>query len=185
MAAKLILGIDPGIARMGYGIVEVDGNRMKAVDYGCIETFPDSPMPNRLGTIYDELKNIIVTHQPTVMAIEQLFFYQNTTTAFVVGQARGVAILTAVQADMAVTEYTPSEVKLAVTGYGKADKPQVQEMVRILLNLAERPKPDDTADALAIAITHAHAAPSLAAYARQPVQPSTRRTVRYERNARL
>jgi crossover junction endodeoxyribonuclease RuvC len=184
MAAKLILGIDPGIARMGYGLVEVDGNRMRPVAFGCIETFPDSPMPNRLGTIYDELTKIITAHRPAVMAIEELFFYKNVTTAFVVGQARGVAILTGVQANMELAEYTPMEVKLAVTGYGKADKRQVQDMVRVLLNLAERPKPDDTADALAIAITHAHASPMLDVFKSQKNLPDSRRTVRYERNVR-
>lgn len=159
MASSIILGIDPGIARMGYGVVEAQGNRIRAVAFGCIETFPDSPMPNRLGQIYDELTDIIARYRPHVMAVEELFFYRNTTTAFVVGQARGVAILCAVQADVDVAEYTPMQVKQAVTGYGRADKRQIQEMVRVLLNLTERPKPDDTADALAIALTHAHASP--------------------------
>lgn len=185
MATKIILGIDPGIARMGYGIVEVEGNRIKPGAFGCIETFPNTPMPNRLGIIYDQLKDIIAAHRPHVMAVEELFFYKNTTTAFVVGQARGVAILAGVQSQMELAEYTPLQVKQAVTGYGKADKKQVQEMVRVLLNLKERPKPDDTADALAIAITHAHASPLLQVFESQSVPSANRRTVNYERNSRL
>lgn len=159
MGGKRILGIDPGIARMGYGIIDAVGNRLKAVGYGCIETPPEWTVPKRLQFIYQELSKITLEYQPDTMSIEELFFYKNTTTAFVVGQARGVALLAGMDANLTMAEYTPMQVKLAVTGYGKADKKQIQEMVRVLLNLTEVPKPDDTADALAIAITHAHSAP--------------------------
>jgi crossover junction endodeoxyribonuclease RuvC len=161
MDQQRIIGIDPGIARMGFGIVDVAGNRVRAVDYGCIETPPEWSVAERLQKIYRDLRQIMADYQPRVMAVEELFFYRNTTTAFVVGQARGVALLAGVDHGLAVVEYTPMQVKMAVTGYGKADKKQVQDMVRILLGLTEVPKPDDTADALAIAITHAHAAPVL------------------------
>lgn len=159
MTRLRVLGIDPGIARMGYGIVEVEGHHLSAVAYGCIETPAHTPVANRLQQIYEELTTIIATHQPDVMAVEELFFYKNVTTAFVVGEARGVALLCGVQGHVPIHEYTPMQVKQAVVGYGKAEKRQIQDMVRILLNLQERPKPDDVADALAIAITHAHAAP--------------------------
>ncbi len=154
-----ILGIDPGIARMGYGVVEAVGNRVRPIAYGCVETTADLSVASRLQIIYRDLSEIIDKYRPSVMAVEQLFFNRNTTTAFVVGQARGVAILAAANRGIECVEYTPMQVKLAVVGYGKAEKSQVQEMVRILLNLSEKPKPDDTADALAIALTHAHTSP--------------------------
>lgn len=158
-----ILGIDPGIARMGYGVVEVVGGRLQALCFGCIETPPDRTDAQRLYQIFEELQQPIKAYHPTVMAVEQLFFNRNTTTAFTVGQARGVALLCAAQAHVEVAEYTPMQVKLAVTGYGKADKTQVQEMVKLLLSLRSRPRPDDTADALAVAITHAHSAAAIVA----------------------
>ncbi len=161
MDEQRIIGIDPGIARMGYGIVAVAGNHTQAIDYGCIETPPEWTVAQRLQKIYQDLRNIMVEYHPHVMAVEELFFNRNTTTAFVVGQARGVALLAGVEAGLTMAEYTPMQVKMAVTGYGKADKKQVQEMVRVLLNLATVPKPDDTADALAVAITHAHSTPML------------------------
>lgn len=151
-----ILGIDPGIARMGYGLIDSAGQRLDAVAFGCIETPAHTPDTSRLYQIYRELNEIIMRHRPQVMAVEQLFFNRNTTTAFTVGQARGVALLSAAKAELGLAEYTPMQVKLAVVGYGKADKSQVQEMVKLLLHLSERPRPDDTADALAVAITHAH-----------------------------
>lgn len=154
-----VLGIDPGIARMGYGIVQMEGHHLEAVAFGCIETPAHTPVAERLQQIYEELTQVITTHRPDVMAVEELFFYKNTTTAFIVGEARGVALLCGVQGKLPISEYTPMQVKQAVVGYGKAEKRQIQDMVRILLNLQERPKPDDVADALAIAITHAHAAP--------------------------
>ncbi|WP_156040058.1 crossover junction endodeoxyribonuclease RuvC [Alicyclobacillus macrosporangiidus] len=154
-----ILGIDPGLARTGYGVVDSDGSHLRAVGYGCIETPAHTPLPRRLQQVYDEVREVIARHRPDTVAVEQLFFYRNTTTAFAVGQARGVAILAAVQAGLELAEYTPMQVKQAVSGYGKADKGQVQEMVRLLLQLPARPSPDDTADALAVAIAHAHAGP--------------------------
>jgi len=159
MTIQRIMGIDPGIARMGYGIIDVNGNHLRPVSFGCIETPAHTPVGNRLGQIYEELSSLLQQHKPQVMAVEELFFNRNTTTAFTVGQARGVAILAGVQAGADLAEYTPMAVKLAVVGYGRAEKAQVQEMVRVLLGLSERPKPDDTADALAVAITHAHTAP--------------------------
>jgi len=154
-----ILGIDPGIARLGYGIVDVQGNQLRPVAYGCLETPAHTPVASRLQTLYRGINEIIETHHPEVMAVEELFFNRNTTTAFVVGQARGVVLLAGVEHGMTDAEYTPMQVKQAVVGYGRADKTQIQYMVRLLLNLREVPKPDDTADALAIAITHAHFAP--------------------------
>lgn len=159
MTIQRILGIDPGIARMGYGVIELTGNHLKPVVFGCIETQAHTPVGHRLKQIYEQLGLILAEHQPDIMAVEELFFNRNTTTAFTVGQARGVAILAGVQAGLQLREYTPMQVKLAVVGYGKATKTQVQEMVRVLLGLNARPKPDDTADALAVAITHAHTAP--------------------------
>lgn len=156
MFVTRILGIDPGIARMGYGVVEVVGNQLQALGFGCIETPADRTDAQRLDQIYEGLQKPIQDWSPAVMAVEQLFFSRNTTTAFTVGQARGVALLCGAKAHLEVVEYTPMQVKLAVTGYGKADKTQIQEMVKLLLGLRERPKPDDTADALAVAIAHAH-----------------------------
>ncbi len=150
-----ILGIDPGLAIMGYGIIEVEGNRMQMLEYGCVTTASTSETPQRLKVIYDELQDIIRQYSPDDMAIEELFFNKNVSTAILVGQARGVEILTAVNASIPVYEYTPLQVKQAVTGYGRADKQQIQENVKMLLNLNGIPKPDDAADALAVAICHA------------------------------
>lgn len=154
-----IIGIDPGIARAGYGVIDVIGNRLQPVSFGCIETPSDWSTGARLHAIHREVSDIVEKFKPEVMAVEELFFNRNTTTAFTVGQARGVILLAGVEHGVETAEYTPMQVKLAVVGYGKADKKQVQEMVRVLLHLSERPKPDDTADALAVAITHAHTAP--------------------------
>jgi len=153
-----ILGVDPGLARLGFGIIERGpGDSLHHVAHGCIETGADTPLPERLRHIFQQLTELCRTHRPAVMAVEELFFSRNTTTAFTVGQARGVALLAGAEAGLAVTEYTPMQVKQAVTGYGRADKRQVQEMVRLLLRLTSVPKPDDAADALAVAIAHAHA----------------------------
>ncbi|GGJ06203.1 crossover junction endodeoxyribonuclease RuvC [Alicyclobacillus cellulosilyticus] len=152
---------------MGWGIVDHQGQRLALVACGCIETQPAGPVSERLARIYQELRALLAAHQPQEMAVEELFFHRNTTTAFHVGQARGVALLAAAHAGMPVAEYTPMQVKQAVVGYGKAEKRQVQEMVRVLLGLSERPRPDDTADALAVAITHAHAS----AYRDRVVRP--------------
>lgn len=151
-----ILGIDPGIGRVGWGVVEPQHSSSFVVHgYGCIETQPNSDIPGRLFAIYDEVSRIIDEYNPQVLAIEDLFFAKNVKTAFSVGQARGVILLAGSQKNLKISVFTPLQVKNAVTGYGKADKKQVGQMVKLLLHLKEVPKPDDTADALAIAITEA------------------------------
>ncbi len=150
----IILGIDPGIAIVGYSIVEVNGNKLRAIDYGCIRTDSNITFPERIKIIYDRLIELIDEYNPTDLAVEELFFNKNVKTAILVGQARGVEILAAVNKGLEVYEYTPLQIKQAVVGYGRAEKVQVQEMVKILLNLKEKPKPDDVADALAVAICH-------------------------------
>lgn len=147
-----ILGIDPGTATTGFGVIEVMGSQKTAIDFGVISTHKDLPMPQRLAEIYDDLVALIGRHQPDKIAVEQLFFARNVTTAITVGQARGVVLLAVAQAGLDVVEYTPLQVKQAITGYGKATKKQVQEMVKTLLKLEHLPKPDDAADALAIAL---------------------------------
>jgi crossover junction endodeoxyribonuclease RuvC len=151
----LALGIDPGTATTGYGLVrlESDGG-LVAVKYGVITTPKDSPAPARLEMLFKEISALLKKHKPETAAVEKLFFQRNVSTALAVGQARGVVMLALAQAGLDVFEYTPNEVKQAVAGYGSADKRQVQEMVRTLLQLDSIPKPDDAADALAIAITH-------------------------------
>ena len=149
-----ILGVDPGLGRMGWGIIQEEKAVIKAIFYDCIETPTKTPDEKRLLMVYTELTRIIELYQPEVMAIEQLFFSRNVTTAFMVGQARGVALLVAAQAGLEVITYAPSEVKLAVAGYGAADKKQLGHMVKAILKLEILPKLDDTTDALAIAITH-------------------------------
>lgn len=150
----IILGIDPGIAIVGYGIIECNGNNFKAIDYGCITTDSNLFFPDRIKIIYNRLSEIIEKYKPEDFAVEELFFNKNVKTAIKVGQARGVEILAAVNKGMNIYEYTPLQIKQAVVGYGRADKSQVQEMVKLLLNLREKPKPDDVADALAVAICH-------------------------------
>jgi len=150
-----ILGVDPGTAITGFGVIDAEGNRFSFVDAGVIRTPKEQPMPERLSTIYDELHELIKEFKPDVMSLELLYFARNVTTAMTVGQARGVITLCASQANLPIYEYTPMQVKQAVTGYGKADKKQIQEMVKKLLQLSAIPKPDDAADGLAIAITHA------------------------------
>lgn len=150
----IILGIDPGIAIVGYGIVQCKGNNLKAIDYGSIKTDANLFMPERLKIVYDSLTKIIEKYNPDELAIEELFFNINAKSAIKVGQARGVEILAAVNKGLEVYEYTPLQIKQAVTGHGRACKNQVQEMVKMLLNLREKPKPDDVADALAVAICH-------------------------------
>ncbi len=152
--------MDPGTALLGYGLVEGDRDPL-LLTYGVVETRPDRPMPDRLVFLFDHLSELISLHRPDVMAVEQLFFARNVTTAIAVGQARGVAMLAAARLDVPVVEYSPSEVKHAVVGYGKADKSQIQEMVRLILQLDRIPQPDDAADALAVAICHHHTAPFL------------------------
>lgn len=148
----LILGIDPGFARTGWGVVEYNRGQLKLVDYGCIETKKGEDFSDRLNFLYDEIVKKIKKFKPDVIAVEELFFYKNITTAIKVSHARGVILLSAKKARVPVREFTPLQVKQAISGYGKADKMQVQKMVRALLNLREIPKPDDAADALAVAI---------------------------------
>lgn len=155
----LAIGIDPGTATTGYGLVrEGPSGGLAVVDYGVIRTPAKKPMPRRLKQLHDELTDVLSLHHPDTGAVEKLFFQRNVSTAMSVGQARGVAMLALAQADLPVGEYTPLEIKQAVAGYGGADKRQVQEMVRALLSLEEVPRPDDAADALAVAICHLHSA---------------------------
>jgi crossover junction endodeoxyribonuclease RuvC len=151
-----ILGIDPGIALTGFGIVEKDGVSVTAGSYGHISTESGTPVALRLKILYDDMVNVITEYKPDVMVVEELFFNKNVKTAIVAAQARGVIILSGVNNGIDVEEYTPLQVKQAVIGYGRASKSQVQFMVKELLKLKEIPKPDDTADALAIAICHAN-----------------------------
>ena len=152
----LVLGIDPGTAITGYGLVASDGDALELVTYGVVTTSADQPLPARLQTVYRGLGEIIALHGPTEAAVEELFFSKNARTALAVGHGRGVALLALADASLPVSEYKPSEVKQAITGYGKADKAQMQEMVRLLLALPIAPKPDDAADAVAVAICHIH-----------------------------
>ncbi len=154
MAPKRILGIDPGTGILGFGVIDIDGRGKAAlIDGGVIRTPVNQPDSERLSTIYDELHEIITELKPQIMSVEKLFFAQNVTTAMSVSQARGVVLLCGKQHSMELYEYTPLQIKMAITGYGKADKKQVQEMVRIILDLDEVPKPDDCADAIAAALT--------------------------------
>ncbi|HEX6461895.1 MAG TPA: crossover junction endodeoxyribonuclease RuvC [Candidatus Saccharimonadales bacterium] len=149
-----ILGIDPGTGILGFGVIEIRGNKPAMIDAGVIRTLVHQPQDERLVEIYDALQSIIRDTAPQIMSIEKLFFARNVTTAMSVAQARGVAMLSGKQAGLTIVEYTPLQIKQTLTGYGKADKKQVQEMVRITLGLTEVPKPDDCADALATALTH-------------------------------
>ena len=152
----IIMGIDPGLATIGWGVVDYRSGRFITLAMGAILTEAHTPVQDRLLTIHEELKSLIELYHPTEIAVEELFFTKNITTGIPVAEARGVILLTARQKGINVCEYTPMQVKQAVTGYGRADKKQVIEMTRIILNLHSAPKPDDTADALAIAICHAH-----------------------------
>jgi len=150
-----ILGIDPGTGILGFGVIDVDkGGKAVLVDGGVIRTPVKEDDAVRLLTIYEELTDIIEHTKPTIMSVEKLFFARNVTTAMTVSQARGVVLLCGMQAGMEIFEYTPMQIKMAVTGYGKAEKKQIQEMVRVILGLETVPKPDDCADAIAAAITH-------------------------------
>lgn len=150
-----ILGIDPGTGICGFGVVEITKlNKPVAKDFGVISTPPHTPLPDRLEDIYNSMHEIIKQNQPDLISIEKLFFSKNITTGISVAEARGICLLVAKQHNLPIYEYTPNEIKKTLTGYGSADKKQMQEMVRIQLNLKEVPKPDDAADALAAAITH-------------------------------
>ncbi|MEA4922792.1 MAG: crossover junction endodeoxyribonuclease RuvC [Eubacteriaceae bacterium] len=155
-----ILGIDPGYAILGWGIVDMKGNHFQVVDYGAVTTEAGEKMPDRLKHLYSSLIEIIDEHHPDVAGIEELFFNNNAKTAINVGQARGVAVLACANKDLEIGEYTPLQIKQALVGYGRADKKQVQTMVKAILHLEEVPKPDDTADALAAAVCHGHSAGS-------------------------
>lgn len=192
----IVLGIDPGTAALGYGVVERTGGHLRAVDYGLVTTSADTPLPDRLNVIHAAVQELIQTHRPDLVAVERLFFSRNAQSAFGVGQARGVVLLAAAQAGVAVREATPNEVKAAVTGYGNADKEQVGRMVAVILDLADVPTPDDTADALATAICIANAeraadrlnagtgAGRAPVQDRSAIEPITRGETPYERSVR-
>lgn len=152
----IIMGIDPGTAITGYGVVKLENNRHIVLGYGAIRTTTKQSTPLRLETIYAELTDLVAEFHPDCIAIEELFFNKNVSTALAVGQARGVAILAGAHAGLPIAEYTPLQVKMAVTGYGRASKEQVAYMIKMLLGLAETPKPDDVTDALAVCICHGH-----------------------------
>lgn len=153
---RIVLGIDPGIADTGYGVIKVSGSKLEALAYGSIKTPAGEELPLRLKTLYKELTSLIKRYHPQMAAIEKLFFNKNVKTALIVGQARGVAMLALSQAKMPIYEFTPSQVKQAVSAYGKASKMQVQKMVKLILHLESIPQPDDAADALAVAICAAN-----------------------------
>lgn len=153
-----VIGIDPGTAICGYGIIDVQGNKLSVVHYGAVVTSKDLQPADRLLILHNELEKIVQEYKPEIMSVEELFFNRNTTTAITVAQARGVVLLTGVRNNLAIREYTPIQVKQAVVGYGRATKEQVTYMVQRLLNIKEKPKPDDVADALAVAICGGHSA---------------------------
>jgi crossover junction endodeoxyribonuclease RuvC len=149
-----IIGIDPGTGILGFGVIDVVNSKAKLVDAGVIKTPANQPDAERLETIFNELSEIIEQTKPSIMSVEKLFFAQNVTTAMTVSQARGVILLIGRQAGLEIHEYTPLQIKQSMTGYGRAEKKQIQEMVRVMLGLKDIPRPDDCADALAAAITH-------------------------------
>src|SRR4051794_2297420 len=189
----IILGIDPGTAALGYGIVDRTRDRLRGVDHGCVVTSPDLPLGERLLAIHDAMHELIQMHEPAVVAVERLYFSRNAQTAMAVGHARGVVLLAAAETGRPVREATPNEVKSAVAGYGAADKEQVSRMVQLVLGLSARPTPDDAADALAIAVCIANqlgqvgrtTRPSGAGVLdRSAVAPIARGTTPYERAVR-
>lgn len=187
----IVLGIDPGTAALGWGIIDRTGGSLRLIDAGCLETSPDLGLPDRLLAIHRFLGGLIARHDPQIVAVERLFFSRNAQTAFAVGQARGVVLLAAAETGRVVREATPSEVKLAVTGSGSADKEQVGRMVAVCLGLREVPRPDDAADALAVAIWAANseradgpAAPGAPVLDRAAVEPMARGDSSYERAVR-
>lgn len=156
-----ILGIDPGTGRLGFGVIDVSDGKLKLIDAGVITTPAYTPQADRLEDIFDSLSQIVEATKPDVMSIEKLFFIRNITTAMAVSEARGVALLVGKRAGLKIAEYTPLQIKSTLTGYGKADKKQVQQLVKLNLNLKDVPKPDDAADALAAAITHSLMNPAI------------------------
>ena len=183
-----VLGIDPGTAALGYGIVERSGGRLREVDHGCLTTSPDDALPERLLAIHALVDELISLHEPDVVGVERLFFSRNVQTALAVGQARGVVLLAAAEHSLPVREATPSEVKSAIAGYGAADKEQVGRMVQLVLGMSERPRPDDAADALAIATWVANTdhvvASGAAVLDRAAIPPIRRGETGYERAVR-
>jgi len=153
---RVFLGVDPGTASTGFGVISLAGNRLRALEFGVVQTAAGVPLEERLEHIFHEVRELLQRHQPAATAVESLFFNANVRTALAVGHARGVTLLACSQAGCAVFEYTPQQVKQAVVGYGKASKEQVMEMVRVLLGLPEAPRPDHAADALGVAICHAN-----------------------------
>jgi len=156
----IVLGVDPGLAIMGWGVVESERGRQRLINYGCILTTPDQKFPDRLKKIGEDMRMILQTYKPDEIAFEELFFAKNVTTALTVGAARGVAIASCAEYTDQLYEYTPMQVKQAIVGYGKAEKQQIQQMVKLLLHMEAVAKPDDAADAIAIALTHAAAGPA-------------------------
>lgn len=152
----IVMGIDPGFAITGYGVVRYSENRFQSLEYGAVKTSPKEEFSGRLLLVYEELNRLICSYRPDFVAVEELFFNTNARSALKVGQGRGVAVLCAALQRIPVFEYTPLQVKQAVSGYGRADKQQVQQMIKVLLGLKEIPRPDDAADALGVAICHAH-----------------------------
>ncbi len=152
----VILGIDPGFAITGYGVVKYEGNKFSVIDYGAVTTESTKALSERLLILYNGLEDLIARYKPSAVAVEELFFNKNIKTALNVGHGRGVALLAAARLGVEVFEYTPLQVKQSVVGYGRAEKAQIQQMVKLILNLKAVPKPDDVADALAIAICHGH-----------------------------
>ena len=157
----IIFGLDPGYAIVGFGVLSYNASRFKVLEYGAITTDKNTPFVKRIEEIYDGMNYLLEKYQPAAMAVEKLFFNTNSTTAISVAQARGVCLLSAVKHGVEVAEYTPLQVKMAVTGYGRAEKHQIMEMTKTLLSLREIPKPDDAADALAVAVCHAHTGSSV------------------------
>jgi crossover junction endodeoxyribonuclease RuvC len=185
----IILGVDPGTAMLGYGLVERTGSRLRAIDYGVIKTPSSMDLPDRLEAIYLALTDLIELHNPALVGVERLFFTKNVQTAFAVGQARGVVLLAAARRDLEVREATPNEVKVATAGHGHASKAQVQRMVQAVLGLPEIPEPDDAADALAIAICVANRERSISriptgALDRSALKPAPSGVTPYEKAVR-
>jgi len=161
--AKIIIGFDPGLADTGFGVIAVNGAKLVCLEYGSLKTPAKTDLPNRLANLYQQAKELLVKYKPDLVGIEQLFFCRNVTTAFQVGQARGVVMLAIGQQQIACLEFTPLQIKQAVAGYGQADKRQIQQMVKLILSLQEIPKPDDAADGLAAALCAAQSQSTLLA----------------------
>lgn len=185
----IVLGVDPGTAALGYGIIERTGTRLRAIDFGCLETSPEQSLPDRLKAVHSLVSDLIELHRPDIVGVERLFFTRNAQTAFAVGQARGCVLLAASQHEVPVREATPNEVKVATAGHGAAGKDQVQRMVQLILGMAELPTPDDAADALAVAICVANRERSIAristgALDRSAIAPGARGESPFDRAVR-